>query len=508
MKLLLAILLLVISVNSNAQTQTSPNLIGSHNLTGTTSTTSTGGGYSGGSTPGYNSTTNTIMFGYTQSTIAYTYALSQALQNSGLVFTGYNYSWEYLNQDYSRGSLSATINFIGINGANLHSKSWTLGTTTDWTTVSGTETFTNSILTSVLANFSLSFTGKDDRYWAGFYGPQVRNPSLSINYTYDQCSTNPLSSPTCPGYSAAYLTQQCSINSLYDPSCPNYATAYLTQQCTINSLYSPSCPGYAAAYLTYQCNIDALYSTTCPGYAAAYKTQQCNANQLYATDCPGYAAAYAKKNILNIGSSTTTTPTTTTSTTAVITSTSDPVAQVAPLVSDPTVNSVITSKGTTANAEANPAAAVKITQTAPATTTTPQDSGAKKSDTKSDSTTSTADNKKSSDKPQTAREKLAEQRREAAKKEAVTKGKELANNMGKLADMQAQMEVQNVVIQAMGYTPGFDTYSRLLPDTQFYKPYEVYAGQRNVDSVAGRRLFGGTDAIHQQMVDAQYNLGN
>ena len=33
--------------------------------------------------------------------------------------------------------------------------------------------------------------------------------------SYDQCLTNPLSSPTCPGYAQAYLTQQCNSNSLY-----------------------------------------------------------------------------------------------------------------------------------------------------------------------------------------------------------------------------------------------------------------------------------------------------
>ena len=171
-----------------------------------------GGGTSGGSTPGYNSTTNTIYFGYTTSTAAYTYAFSQALQNSGMTILGYNYSWDYYNQGYSAGALSAKVNFAGTDGTSLHFKSWTLGTTTDWTTMSGTETFTGSgLLASNIANFSLSFTGKDNRFWAGYYGPMVKNPSLSLNYTFDSCSTNPLSSPTCPGYAAAYLTQQCKI---------------------------------------------------------------------------------------------------------------------------------------------------------------------------------------------------------------------------------------------------------------------------------------------------------
>lgn len=478
MKKFLLGLLLLVSATTQAQDYTSGNLIGSHNLTGTVPTTSEGGGFSGGGTPGYNSATNTILFGYTQSTAAYTYAVNQALRDSGIVFTGYNYSWEYYNQNDSYGTLSATVNFTSTSGVSLYSRTWALGTTTTgWTSVSGTETFTNNILTSNLSSFGLSFTGIDGRFWAGYYGPQVRNPSLSVNYTFDPCTTNPLSSPSCPGYTEAYKTQQCSVSALYDPTCP----------------------GYAAAYLTYQCSIDPLYSTTCPGYTQAYYNQQCTINPLYDTGCSGYKEAYALKNIVQ--------PTTTT-TVVVAQVTTDPVASAAPIVADPVVNSVVTTKSSTTNADANPAAAVKVTQSsAPATTTAADSSAEKKSDSKSTSTASTTENKPSN-KPQTAREALAEKQREAAKKDAVAKAKNLANDMAKAADMEAQVAVQNVVIQAMGYTPGFDVYGRAtLPDNQFYKPYEAYPGQRNIDTPSGRGLFGGSDRVHQGMVDQQYNLG-
>lgn len=446
MKKFLVSLFLCAGITVNAQDYTSSNLIGPDNLTGTVSTDSAGGGYSGGFMPGYNYSTNTILFGYTQSTVAYTYALSQALQSSGLIFTGYNYSWEYLNHGEARGTLSADVNFIGLNGAILYTRNWHLGNSgANWQTVSGTETFTSSILTSNLANFSLSFTGQDDRFWAGYYGPQVRDASLSINYTFDACATNPLSSSTCPGYE----------------------TAYLTQQCTVSALYSPSCPGYAVAYLD----------------------QQCAANPLYSTTCFGYAEAYAKKNILNTKDNNT-----------IVLAQADTTSMT--LVSDPIVNKTITTQSTTANAEANPAAPVKLTAPA-ATASSVTDSTTNK---KSDSGTGTADTK-SNNKPKTAREALAEKQREKAREEAVARGKELANEIGKATDMAAQIAVQNVVIQAMGYTPGFDTYARLLPDTQFYQPHEAYAGQRTIDAPSGRGLFGGSDNVHQRMVDQQYNLG-
>lgn len=441
-------LLLLVS-NALAQEQTSQNLIGSHNLTGTVTTESIGGGYSGGNVPGYNATTNTIMFGYTQSTVAYTYALSQALQSSGLTFTGYNYSWDYLNHGDYRGTLSANINFVGINGATLYTRNWSLGGTgASWQTITGTDTFTSGLLTSSLANFSLSFTGKDDRFWAGYYGPQVRNPSLSINYTVDVCATNPLSSPSCPGYESAYLTQQC----------------------TASSLYSPSCPGYAVAYLE----------------------QQCAANPLYSTTCIGYSEAYAKKNILDKKDNNT----------IVLAQTDTTSVQ---LVSDPVVNKTITSQSTTANLEANPAAPVKLTS--PSGNSVAAQNATQDTTQNQKSDTNTSSDSSSNKKTKTTREVLVEKQREKARAEAVSKGKELANEIGKATDMAAQVAVQNIVIQAMGFTPGFDSYNVVMPDSQFYRPYEAYPNQRNIDTLAGRGLFGGSDGVHQQMVDQQYNLG-
>ena len=519
---------------SNAQTGVSPNLVdmstGNSQLTmtGTVPYTGTGGGLGpAGSSPGYNSSTNTIYFGYTQSIVAYTYAFSLALQNSGMSILGYNYGWDYLNEGMSSGNLSANVNFAGTNGTSLHSKSWTLGPTTGWTNISGTETFTSpGLLASNISNFSLSFSGKDSRFWGGFYGPQVRNPSLSLNYTFDVCSSNPLSSPDCPGYAAAYLTQQCNANPLYNASCPGYAAAYLTQQCSINPLYNQSCPGYASAYLNYQCSINPLYSTTCEGYQSAYFNQQCSLDGLYSKNCPNYAEAYAKKNILNISTDTTNTTSTKTATT----NTTEPtptissdgtVSTTVSKTGDSNVDKVISTQTTSTNSAATPAAPVQLTQ--PQQTETKAVTAAvvqeqKKEEKKDATTTSTSSGSSSSptpststasgskDQPKTARQELQERREAAAKAKAVEDGKNLADNMGKAVDMEQQKMVQNVVLQAMSFVPGFDAYNKVvLIDKPFYKPEDIYRGQVNVDNkVLGRRMFGPSDQLHNEMVEAQY----
>lgn len=519
---------------TKAQDLVSPNLVymttnpwqgtagtnpGSWTTNFTSSTTATGGGLSGGSQPVYNTETGTFIFGYSQATIAYTYALSTALQNSGMTWTGYNYTWDYINQDMSRGNLSANVSFNALNGTSLYSKSWTLGATTGgWTTMSGTENFTSPGLAAAsLSNFKLSFTGKDDRFWAGYYGPQVRNPSLTVNYTFDACSANPLSSPTCAGYAAAYLTQQCTANPLYDPSCPGYAAALLTQQCTANPLSNPSCPGYATAYLNYQCSINPLYSTTCTGYEQAYFNQQCDKDGLYSKQCPNYSTAYATKMLLEqqgmastvatAGVVASTAPTTTTSTSV---SSDGSVSTTVSKTGDTNVDKAITPTTTTANSAAAPAAPVQLVQPAPSGG---QQQGERKPD---DAKTGTAQNQptqtagsqdaKSGEKPKTARQELTERRQEAAKKEAVEKGKNLANEMGKVSDMESQKQVQNVVLQAMAFVPGFDAYGKAtVPDAAGYRPFTVYNNQKTIDNARlGRGLFGATDRLHNELVESQY----
>lgn len=534
------VLLFALSNLVYAQTGTSPNLVNQTNLTSVVTTSSTGGGYSGGSTPGYNPNTNTIMFGYTQSTIAYTYAFSQALQNSGMTITGYNYSWEYLNQDMSAGNLSAKLNFAGAGGTSLYNRSWTLGPTTNWTNVSGTEAFQNNGFSAAnIANFSLSFNGKDARYWAGYYGPQVRNPSVTLNYTFDTCSSDPLSSLSCPGYAQAYLNQQCMANPLYNTSCPGYAIAYQTQQCSVNPLYDQSCAGYAAAYLTQQCNANPLYSTSCngyeaayfnqqcsenalynsrcPGYSRSYHDQQCSINALYATDCTGYAQAfksqqcnlnglhdktcpnyaetYAKKMLLEQqGMAKTVAQAGTIAQNAPTTDSSVTVS-----TGDATVDKVIGTPSTTSTS-----APVQLVQANPGST------GALSVTTTSVSSPTVAAPPAPETKPTapTARQELQERRVAQAKAKAVDEGKTMASRMGKVQDMESQKQIQNVVIQAMGFTPGFDAYNKaFIQDSQGYRPFSIYIKQVNVDNnILGRRMYGPSDNLHKLMIEAQWEI--
>jgi hypothetical protein len=187
------------------------------------------------------------------------------------------------------------------------------------------------------------------------------------------------------------------------------------------------------------------------------------------------------------------------------------------------VNAVITSTATSASPAAAATATVPLVS-APASQNTQTQNVApvaareeKKEEKKetataetsnsSPTTTASSTDDKKDDKPKTARQELQERRQAAARANAIESGKNLANSMGQATSMEQQAAVQNVVIQAMGFTPGFDAYGKAnITDVAGYKPYTIYNNQKNVDNrFVGMRLFGGTDRLHSEMVDAQYS---
>jgi hypothetical protein len=387
-------------------------------------------------------------------------------------------------------------------------------------------------------------------------------PGYQAAYTEQQCTISALYNPSCPGYATAYFTQQCTANPLFDVSCPGYASAYLTYQCSIDPLYSTTCAGYQQAYHDQQCSINPLYATTCTGYASAYHNQQCTANPLYSTTCSGYAEAYKAqqcaldglydRTCLNYATAYATKMLLEQQGTASIVATAGTVARNDPAnapVSTTTVSTTVGSDGAvavgvsktgdsnvdkaiaspapTTNSVAAPSAPVQLAPAPPPPqqmaqnepkggSNEPRGNANKQEDKKDDAPKGTGGNSpsqntnntaSSSDKPAapTARQALQERREAAAKAEAIEKGKNLASEMGKADNMEQQKQVQNVVIQAMGFTPGFDTYGKaMLPDVAGYKPYAVYTNQRNVENRSTLRMFGGTDSVHQQMIESQY----
>jgi len=444
------------------------------------------------------------------------------------------YSWNGQNQYYLREGNSMTYGWYNLSqccssqgGNSFEIKIDSTGLID--TRIAGAMVSWNAVTSGFAGDLSKG------EYYQHYHGQGLNiTPGSSARFSWqalggtgqgvDQCTINPLYNSSCPGYAEAYKTQQCSISALYDPTCPGYQQAYFDQQCSISSLYNQQCPGYQQAYLTQQCTANPLYSTSCPGYQQAYFNQQCSLSALYSPTCPGYDVAYqaflrtqaCQANpqssptcpgyVVPVASSTTTTTTTTTS------STSSSTPQ---LVSDPVVNQTITTTSTT-TAPTTPAAAVQLTTPSSTTQTTTtlavesvQSTSSSSGSSSSSSSSTSSSTTTSSTTTSTPRQTMQQARVEAAKKEAVAKGSEAVKESGEAKSMNAQVATQGLVIAAMGFNPSFDAYSNVvMRDVSFYKPFTIYGGQKTIDNrSASRRLFGGTDQLHNEMTSQQYQLG-
>ena len=501
------------------------------------------------------------------------------------------YSWNGQNQYYLRGTNEMTYGWYNLSqccssqgGNSFEIKINSQGVID--TRIAGAMVSWNAVTSGMAGNLSRG------EYYQYYHGQGLNIPAGSSGIfswntngatgAIDVCSSNQLSSPSCPGYQQAFHDQQCSINPLYMPDCPGYYQAFHDQQCSINQMSYTDCPGYAAAYLNLQCTANALYSPSCPGYQTAYFNQQCSANALYSSSCPGYEAAYQAAQFARACSNnpqisprcsgyvtpTVSTPTTTTTTSTVATiteptttttvvasspttttsstpttgttttlSTSEPVTTVSvnssgtltsptavAVVADPVVNNVITSSPTTTAVTATSAVAQS---TAPASTTpTTPTSTASTSSSPSSSSSSSSSGSSSSQTQNTRAALVATLTRPggasgitgnstSSSGSAPSQGQVTAAAGAAMKDsevagsMEQQKEIQNVVIGAMGYVPGFDVYNVALRDVAFYKPYSIYGNQKTIDNrAASRGLFGATDAKHNEMVSSQYQLGN
>lgn len=269
----------------------------------------------------------------------------------------------------------------------------------------------------------------------------------------DPCVTNPLSSPTCAGYTSAVLAQQCTVSALYDPTCPGYQQAYFTNQCSINPLYSELCPGYQEARYQQQCSINPLYDSGCTGYAQARVAQQLVSTATSAT---------------TVGPETTTTTVSTDTTTA------------APSVSPAVVTTAVPLVTTTINTTSIAAAAAAAPSVPAASSATAP--------------------------PQTRAQQLAQARAEAQRRAAAAQGTATQNAVRTATSMEQQIDAQNTVIAAMGHNAEFATYENLvLRDVGFYQSVQPYASSRTQDNArALRSLTGASEQRFEQMMQQQY----
>lgn len=144
-------------------------------------------------------------FGYTD--LYQIQAISSVLPTTGLRVNGYNFGFMAKNgngwDDGRLDQLNAYVTFYGTDGKVKDYTNYDLNSQFNWTQFNYTKDFVTPYADKDLSTVRYGFTGKDNNFWAGTYGPEIYNVSFSLKYSVDPCATNVLSSPTCPGYSDA-----------------------------------------------------------------------------------------------------------------------------------------------------------------------------------------------------------------------------------------------------------------------------------------------------------------
>jgi hypothetical protein len=388
-------------------------------------------------------------------------------------------------------------------------------------------------------------------------------------YYDQQCSIDALYDSACPGYQTAYFNFQCSQSALYNQSCPGYAQAYFDQQCSLSPLYNQSCPGYEQAYFDQQCSLSALYNQSCPGYAQAYFDQQCGLDPFYDNQCPGYGTALALQSLQQQTSAQTDVATqVSVSNTPTVTASSPTIALADPTRTETVVTTDVggvelTTSGEITVPTGEPTAAKEAVkesakQEEKKEEAKKEQAEKKRVDPRALAVARAAAREAEATALSTADQAVAFSQSDIATSSAlglgtgitiggfrplgVSDGQEeegkasqsagsnkdsninLQNNTAQQGQQQDVAVKSGPAVRNGGRVEGmeggpdpaqlarapmdFNQYlNAQLKDAQFYQSKEIYGGQRNVDNQRLLRgLTGGSDRLHQQMIDQQYNI--
>jgi hypothetical protein len=197
---------------------------------------------SGGPGPLWDPNQGILFFSYSNVTAFQESYVPNALVGtpSGIQVRGYTYSYDIRNMNFdnrqgSTDTITATITMRGNpSSIILDTVTNTYNTRFDWTTFSGTRTLTNLVDPSSTGWLGIYFQSRDTGFWAGYYGPQVRNVDVRVNYGVNPCATNPAYNVTCPGFSSVVET----INQVPNPSASISWNGYIDNSFAIQTALS------------------------------------------------------------------------------------------------------------------------------------------------------------------------------------------------------------------------------------------------------------------------------
>jgi hypothetical protein len=478
MKSFIFVLLMLLTVGAFAEDYTTGNVIDEQWYGTTTTSTQTGGEnshtISSGPTPVYNSVTGEIIFSYSYTTVAQFIGINQVLGNlgSGIALSGYNYSFDYYNQDFNRGFLYFDAYLFGSNGSVLDILNMQLQKTQNgYTNVSGTQTFASPYDISLLSSLNIYFSGSDDRFWAGYYGPKVKDVNVSLNYTYvyDPCSSDPLYSTSCPGYWDAFVQQLCASG--------------VTFLCQSQSGVSVAEIEDALPVQTTQ-SVQTVEQESSSGEVKvdAGGIEVSASGELSVPDGIPEEAKEKKEVDKNLIASIVREAIDNTETMRIVNQSIDDSLDEN---SNPSFATSVSLFGDILNDPVSELIFLRLSFNSNTLSENVEIAEEITTQTNTNQTNLIAETQSSV---------IVEQVQETKEEVTVNQNAEPNEASG------------GVDIASIAVTPaGFNAYlNKSITDSQFYASRDIYKEQRVIDNPSGRRLFGGSDRLHQQMVDQQY----
>lgn len=421
---------------------------------------------SGGPGVAMNTSTNTLRFSYGLSTAYQMWQIDSVLPGTGIKVSGFKYSWQIDNSGQTRGTISANVRFASNNGTLLENYNYSYGPNNGLTLYSGTELFASPYPISSLGQVGLAFTGKDATWWAGYYGPRVRDASLSLLYTAGTAPPPPTPTPTptpIPAVTTTTTTAVTPTDTLVTETVtvsPTTPTAVVEPTTTTTTLVSsPAVTPTATATAT-----PAAAPTATPARAGSNPAASAAVSMVLRNNAAQQAALQSSNLATSIQQSQQTSQDTTGGSTGSTSSDSVSLG----MSSFSTASRQMSDSMSTMDA-ANPTSTRNLLGMM---NTRPVDA--------------------------------EQQEREDRQARATASQSSSASAVGVELGTGASLTAMAVIPQ------GYAAYSvQLIAQTPFYAPKEIYRNQRTVDNDRVRRgLSGRSDRIHQDMVDSQYNRGN
>lgn len=455
-------------------------------------------GTGGGPTPAFNTDTNTIRFSYTPYTVSQIVAINSVLSGQGISVTGFNYSWKIYNDLENccgtRGSLFVYGSLTNKSGKVLEYYNYDYSLTNTgaaFQTFAGTETFNRPYQLNSLSDMSISWTGSAINSQSGYYGPRVRDASLTLNYSVKQ-TTLPESSTTNTGTTSSMEILETVSRSLQESE-PDQQTVYSStaslesEPTTLTGTRLTSNSSSLMSSEAQNSNGGGSKSSKSMSQALSIIRSQQAKNADQANNVTSSAQAQAQTAAGQAISE------------------SESIAADAAIISATVGQSSISLFGTTGSSSSMSLGGINANK-----------AGTEDYSTSNDNSVASV----SYNLQQSGRQTVFDIELPRTEGLKINSGSPLDNILDPTTETQsspmdqptnnAKKNVQNnelaagVDITKMTIQPqGYQAYSMTMPDVAFYAPKEIYKNQVNVDNARLLRSLS-SDRLHQELVNQQY----